>query len=105
MSPCDNVDGSTSSPTDGSSPVHQRSAVGVRASNQVSSITRQYEQNILRGNGAFPVDLPLPPDLDEVRGVVVVYHVTIEAIGHGLLKKFWPLVIGCVLRTAGSSII
>ena len=23
-------------------------------------------------------------------GVVVVYHVTIVAIGHGLLKKFWP---------------
>ena len=37
--------------------------------------------------------------------VVVVYHVTIVAIGHGLLKKFWPLVLGCVLRTAGSSII
>ena len=36
---------------------------------------------------------------------VVVYHVTIVAIGHGLLKKFWHLVIGCVLRTAGSSII
>ena len=33
--------------------------------------------------------------------VVVVYHVTIVAIGHGLLKKFWPLVLGCVLRTAG----
>ena len=37
--------------------------------------------------------------------VVVVYHVTIVAIGHGLLKKFWPSVLGCVLRTAGSSII
>ena len=37
--------------------------------------------------------------------VVVVYHVTILAIGHGLLEKFWPMVIGCVLRTAGSSII
>ena len=37
--------------------------------------------------------------------VVVVYHVTIVAIGHGLLKKFWPLVLGCVLRTVGSSII
>ena len=37
--------------------------------------------------------------------VIVVYHVTIVAIGHGLLKKFWPLVLGCVLRTAGSSII
>ena len=37
--------------------------------------------------------------------VVVVYNVTIVAIGHVLLKKFWPMVIGCVLRTAGSSII
>ena len=37
--------------------------------------------------------------------VVVVYHVTIAAIGHWLLKKFLPLVIGCVLRTAESSII
>ena len=37
--------------------------------------------------------------------VVVVYHVTIVAIGHGLLKKFWPMVIGWVLRTAGSSIV
>ena len=27
------------------------------------------------------------------------------SIGHGLLKKYWPLVLGCVLRTAGSSII
>ena len=36
---------------------------------------------------------------------VVVHHVTIVAIGHGLLKKFWPMVRGCVLRTAGSSII
>ena len=35
--------------------------------------------------------------------VVVVYHVTIVAIGHGLLKKCWPLVLGCGLRTAGSS--
>ena len=37
--------------------------------------------------------------------LVVVYHVTIVAIGHGLVKKFQPLVIGCVLRTAGSSMI
>ena len=37
--------------------------------------------------------------------LVVVYHVTIVAIKHGLLKKFWPMVIGCVLRTAGSYII
>ena len=40
-----------------------------------------------------------------IRFVVVVYHVTIVAIGHGLLKKFWPLVLGCVLHTAGSPII
>ena len=31
--------------------------------------------------------------------VVVVYHVTIVAIGHGLLKKFWPMVLGCVQDT------
>ena len=37
--------------------------------------------------------------------IVVVYYVTIVAIGHGLLKKFWPLLLGCVLRTAGSYII
>ena len=37
--------------------------------------------------------------------VVVVYHENVVAIGDGLLKKFWPLVLGCVLRTAGSSII
>ena len=36
--------------------------------------------------------------------VVVVYHITIVAIGHGLLKKFWPMVIGRVLRTAGSTL-
>ena len=42
----------------------------------------------------------------QVSGVVVVYHVTIVAFGHGLLKKFWSfLVIGCVLCTAGSSFI
>ena len=40
-----------------------------------------------------------------MRDVVVVYHITIVVTGHGLLKKFWPLVLGCVLRTAGSSII
>ena len=34
---------------------------------------------------------------------VVVYHVNI--VVNGLLKKFWPLVLGCVLRTAGSLII
>ena len=37
--------------------------------------------------------------------VVVVYHITIVAIGHRMLKKFLPMVIGCVLRTARSSII
>ena len=31
--------------------------------------------------------------------VVVVYYVNIVAIGHGLLKKFWPIVIGCVQPT------
>ena len=38
---------------------------------------------------------------------VVDNHVAILALdnGHGLLKKFWPMVIGCVLRTAGSSLI
>ena len=35
--------------------------------------------------------------------VVVVYHVTTVAGGHGMLNKFWPLVIDCVLRTAGNS--
>ena len=29
--------------------------------------------------------------------VVVVYHVTIVAIGHGLMKKFWPF--GTTLRS------
>ena len=30
--------------------------------------------------------------------VVDFYHVTIVAISHGLLKKFWPMGKGCVLR-------
>ena len=34
--------------------------------------------------------------------VVVVYHVTSVMIGHWLMKKVWPMVIGYVLRTAGS---
>ena len=34
--------------------------------------------------------------------VDAVYNATIVAIGHVFLKKFWPLVIGCVLRSAGS---
>ena len=37
--------------------------------------------------------------------IVVVNRVTIIAIGHGLLKKFLPTGIGCILRTAGSSLI
>ena len=37
--------------------------------------------------------------------VVVVYYKTIVAIGHGLKRKFWLMVIGCILRIAGSSII
>ena len=28
--------------------------------------------------------------ISQGKHVVVVYHVTIVAIGHGLLKKFWP---------------
>ena len=47
----------------------------------------------------------LMPVVGPFQDVVVVYHVTIVEIGHGLLKKFWPLVIGFVLRTAGSSIV
>ena len=35
----------------------------------------------------------------------VDYHVIIVANGHGLLKKFYSMVIGCVLCTAGRSII
>ena len=46
--------------------------------------------------------LPLVP-LDN--NVVVVYHVLIVPMGHKLLKKLWPMVIGCILRTAGSSLV
>ena len=37
--------------------------------------------------------------LEECRDIkcVVVHHLTIVAIGHGLMKKFLPMVIGCVL--------
>ena len=31
--------------------------------------------------------------------VVVVYHVPVVASKHVLLKKFRPIIIGCVLRT------
>ena len=31
--------------------------------------------------------------------VVLVNHVTIVAIGHGLLKKFWPLVLFETMQT------
>ena len=37
--------------------------------------------------------------------VFVVYHETIVVVGHELLKIFWPMVIGCVPSTAGSSLI
>ena len=37
--------------------------------------------------------------------VAVVYHVTIVAIGHRMFKEIWPISIGCVLCTAGSSLI
>ena len=36
--------------------------------------------------------------------VVVVYHVTIVAGGHGLMKTLWSMALDCVLRPAGSSI-
>ena len=42
----------------------------------------------------FPSDPALGPTLI----VVVVYQGTIAAIGHGLLKKFWPF--GNMLRSA-----
>ena len=47
---------------------------------------------------------PGPQKRLKTRYVMVVCHVAVVAIGHGLLQKFWPMVIGCVLRTAGSSI-
>ena len=36
-------------------------------------------------------------------GYAVVHHLTIVADGHGCLKTFLRIVIGCVLRIAGSS--
>ena len=54
---------------------------------------------------ALVLDLLGMSKLMAYQHVIVVYHVTIVAIGHGLLKKFWPMVIGCVLRTTGGSII
>ena len=42
---------------------------------------------------------------ESIEGNLVVYNVTIVEIRHGVLKKFLPMVIGCALRTAGSSII
>ena len=37
------------------------------------------------------------------KGMLLLFTMfTIVAIGHGLLKKFWPMVIGYVLRTAGN---
>ena len=43
--------------------------------------------------------------IDKNDCVIVVYHVNRKkpAIGHGLLKKFGSSVIGCVVRTGGSS--
>ena len=34
--------------------------------------------------------------------IVVVYHLTIIAVGHGLLNRLLHMGIGCVQRTAGS---
>ena len=60
-----------------------------------------YSQAFVFRIGLFVVNSVLAPLFLCV--VVVVYHVTIVSIRHGLLKTFWPLVIGCVLRTAGST--
>ena len=43
------------------------------------------------------------PILNRQPDPVVVYHATIVSIGHYLLMKCWPTVLGCVLRTEGSS--
>ena len=53
------------------------------------------------GDAALPPprrNIHLPQEvLHEVR-VLVAYHVSIVAAGHGLLRKFWPVVIiSCVL--------
>ena len=45
--------------------------------------------------------------LDEntyLKYVAVGHHVIIEASRHRVLKKFVPMIKGCVLRTAGSFI-
>ena len=39
--------------------------------------------------GPIVADIAMVSDIRS-HHVVVVYHVTIVAIGHGLLKKFWP---------------
>ena len=43
------------------------------------------------------------PEINKVQLTVfdlaVVYHVTFVAVGHGLLKKFWPLVIFEIMQT------
>ena len=39
------------------------------------------------------------------KDVVVVYHANIVAMNMSRWKKFWPIVIDCVLRPAGSYLI
>ena len=47
---------------------------------------------------------PLVRTQREVLQVDDVVDVTFVAIEHGLLKSFRPVVIGCILRTAGGFI-
>ena len=47
----------------------------------------------------LPIFLLLPFSLSDV----VVYHVPIEASGHWLFQKFWPLLIYWILRILWSS--
>ena len=52
-----------------------------------------------RGRRIYPEDpAPHPSHL-------IVYHKTIVASGYGFLKKFWPVLVGCVLRTSWSFLI
>ena len=45
---------------------------------------------------------PKQGSLDKPLYVVVVYHLTIAATGHGLLNIFGSMVTDSVLRTAGN---
>ena len=62
--------------------------------------TKTFVVNILRLQ-----NLQNPLDRDDFYLVVAVYHVTNVANGHGQFKRFQPMAVSCVLRTAGSSIV